>query len=386
MRRPSAEYKLRPGLGLRALRRRRRLGGRGCGITAFVRVVVVGATGNVGTSVLRALADEPQVESIVGIARRLPRLEAPKTEWVAADIVGADLVELFRGADAVVHLAWLIQPGHDRNQLWRVNVEGSTRVLGAVAGARVPVLVYASSVGAYSPGPENRRVDESWPTHGIPSSFYSRHKAEVERRLDRFESDHPRVRTVRLRPGLIFKREAATGIRRLFAGPLLPSPLFAPTRIAVIPDVSGLRFQGVHSLDVADAYRRALISDARGAFNVAAEPVLDPPALAEILGAKRVQMSATFARATMALSFRLHLQPSEPGWLDLALAAPLLDTTRARTELGWKPRYGADDALRELLTGISESAGTATPPLDPATSGPLRAREFLTALGRKGGV
>jgi UDP-glucose 4-epimerase len=351
-----------------------------------MRVVVVGATGNVGTSLLGALADEPQVESIVGIARRLPRLESPKTEWVAADIIAADLVELFRGADAVVHLAWLIQPARDRNQLWRVNVEGSTRVLRAVAEAGVPVLVYASSVGTYSRGPKNRRVDESWPTNGIPSSFYSRHKAEVERRLDRFESEHPRVRTVRLRPGLIFKREAATGVRRLFAGPLLPSPLIAPPRIAVVPDVSGLRFQSVHSLDVADAYRRTIISDVRGAFNIAAEPVLDPPALAEVLGAKRLPMSAMFARAAMALSFRLHLQPSEPGWFDLALATPLLDTTRARTELGWKPLYGADDALRELLTGISEGAGTATPPLDPATSGPLRAREFLTGFGRKGGV
>ena len=335
---------------------------------------------------LGALADEPQVESIVGIARRRPRLDAPKTEWVAADIVDANLVELFRGADAVVHLAWLIQPARDRNLLWRVNVEGSTRVFHGVAGARVPVLVYASSVGAYSPGLKNRFVDESWPTNGIPTSVYARHKAEVERRLDRFESEHARVRTVRLRPALIFKHEAATGIRRLFAGPLLPSPLLAPTRIPLVPDICGLRFQSVHAQDVADAYRRALISDTRGAYNVAAEPVLDPASLSDILGAKRVRMSPKLARATVALSFRLHLQPSEPGWFDLALAVPLLDTTRARSELGWKPRQGADEALRELLTGISKGAGAATPPLDPATSGPLRAREFLTGIGRKGSV
>ena len=81
----------------------------------------------------------------------------------------------------------------------------------------MPALVYASSVGAYSPGPKDRRVDESWPTAGIESSFYSRHKAEVERLLDRFERETPSVRVVRLRPALIFKREAASGIRRLFA-------------------------------------------------------------------------------------------------------------------------------------------------------------------------
>src|SRR5215213_1645832 len=128
-----------------------------------MRVVVVGASGNVGTSLLRVLAE---------------------TDWLEADIVDADLVSIFRGADAVVHLAWLIQPGRDLEQLRRVNVDGSARVFDAVAAADVPALVYASSVGAYSPGPKDRRVDESWPTDGIRSSFYSRHKAEVERLLD----------------------------------------------------------------------------------------------------------------------------------------------------------------------------------------------------------
>ena len=104
-------------------------------------------------------------------------------------------------------------------------MDGSARVFRAAADAGVASLVYASSVGAYSPGPKDRRVDESWPANGITSSFYSRHKAAVEKLLDRFEREHPQVRVVRLRPGLIFKREAASGIRRLFAGPFLPSPL-----------------------------------------------------------------------------------------------------------------------------------------------------------------
>src|SRR5581483_3842111 len=180
-----------------------------------MRIVVVGASGNVGTSVLRALAAEPEVSAVVGIARRVPRAEFEKTEWAAADITRDDLVPHFQGADAVVHLAWAIQPSRDLEQLWRINVRGSERVFKAIADAGVSALVYASSVGAYSPGPKDRRVDESWPTGGIASSFYSRHKAETERLLDRFEREQPDIRVVRLRPGLIFKREAATGIRRL---------------------------------------------------------------------------------------------------------------------------------------------------------------------------
>jgi UDP-glucose 4-epimerase len=350
-----------------------------------MRVVVVGATGNVGTSLLRSLGQAAEVDSILGIARRLPSLEVAKTDWVKADVAGDDLVALFRGADAVVHLAWLIQPSRDQRLLHRVNVGGSSRVFRAVADAGVPALVYASSVGAYSPGPKDRRVDESWPTDGVPTSFYARHKAEVERALDQFELEHPRIRIVRLRPGLIFKREAASGIRRLFAGPLLPSALVAPSRLPFIPDVRGLRFQAVHSLDVGDAYYRAVVSGVRGAFNIAAEPVLDPAVLADLLAARRLPITPRLARAAAALSYRLHLQPSEAGWLDMALQIPIMDTRRARSDLGWEPSRSAADALRELLVGIAEHAGLSTPPLDPATSGPLRAREFATRIGGRQG-
>jgi UDP-glucose 4-epimerase len=348
-----------------------------------MKVVVVGATGNVGTSLLRTLAEEPAVDSILGVARRVPELEAPKTEWARADVADAELEPLFHGADAVVHLAWQIQPSRDLNTLWRANVHGSTRVFRAVAEARVPTLVYASSVGAYSPGPKDRAVDETWPTGGIASSFYARHKAEVERRLDTFEREVAQVRTVRLRPGLIFKREAATGVRRLFAGPLLPTPLLRPGLIPVFPDVPRLRFQAVHSDDVADAYRLALLGDARGSFNVAAEPVLDPPELARLLGARLVPVPARLVRLAADLAWRLHLQPSPPGWVDLGLGVPIMNVSRARGELGWAPRRSASEAFCELLEGMREGAGAPTPPLDPKTSGPARVREFLTGVGRR---
>jgi UDP-glucose 4-epimerase len=348
-----------------------------------MRIVVVGATGNVGTSVLRSLAHEPAVDSILGVARRLPAFGYPKTEWARVDVSRDEIEPVFSGADVVVHLAWLIQPGRDETTLRATNVDGSARVFEAAAAAGVPALVYASSVGAYSPGPKDRRVDESWPAEGIESSFYSRHKAEVERLLDRFERETPSMRVVRLRPGLTFKREAATGIRRLFAGPFLPSPLVRRELIPVVPRTERLVFQAVHSDDVGDAYRLAALADVKGPFNVAAEPVLDSDELARVMSARPIPVHPGLLRAGAALSYRLHLQPSEPGWLDMGLAVPLMDTTRARRELGWEPRRGAGDALRELLEGIRDRAGVDTPPLAPGTSGPLRARELLTGVGRR---
>jgi nucleoside-diphosphate-sugar epimerase len=348
-----------------------------------MRVVITGASGNVGTSLLESLANEDRVTDIVGIVRRLPRRTFPKTSFVAADVVSADLVPIFRGADAVVHLAWLIQPGRDESVTYAVNVTGSERVFNATVNAGVPTLVYASSVGAYSPGPKDTAVDESWPTDGIESSFYARHKAAVERILDRVEAERPELRVVRLRPGLIFKREAATEIRRLFLGPFVPRHLIRPKLIPVVPDVPRLRFQAVHSLDVGEAYRLALVTDAAGAFNIAAEPAIGPSELASLLGARPVKLPASALRAAAAATYALRAQPAEPGWVDMGLAVPIMDTSRARSVLGWSPSRTSLEALRELIAGLHGAADEDTPPLARATSGIGRIREVLTGIGQR---
>src|SRR4051794_35663625 len=111
-----------------------------------MRIVVFGATGNVGTSLLDALERDERVDSVLGVARRLPAARtSTKVEWARADITTNQLVPVIQGADAVVHLAWAIQPSRDLSKLRRTNVDGSARVFRAVAEAGVPALVYASS-------------------------------------------------------------------------------------------------------------------------------------------------------------------------------------------------------------------------------------------------
>jgi UDP-glucose 4-epimerase len=348
-----------------------------------MRVVVVGASGNVGTSLVQSLAAEPAVTSVLGLARRLPAWQAPKTEWAAADMSRDDLVPHFRNADVVVHLAWLFQPSHDPVTTWRVNVVGSDRVFQAVRRAEVPALVYASSVGAYSPGPKDRPVDETWPTHGWPTGGYTREKAYVERLLDVFEQEHPDRRVVRLRPGFAFKRASASQQRRLFAGPLLSGRSVRPGAVPVVPDLPGLRFQALHSADAGEAYRLAVVRPVRGAFNIAADPVIDPERLAELLGARTVRVPTFALRAALVAAWRLHLVPASPYLFDAVLRLPLMDTARARTELGWSPRCSSLDAMREVLEGLQAGEGMDTPPLSPASSGTLRTREFTTGVGRR---
>ncbi len=330
-----------------------------------MRVVVTGATGNVGTSVVASLAADPAIESIVGVARRVPELSLPKVEWRSADVTRDDLVPLFRTGDAVVHLVWVVQPNHDEAALQRVNVGGTLRVLEAVEEAGVGTLVVESAFGAYSRGGGDVPVDEGWPTHGIPNSWYSSQKAYVERAVDVFEVAHPRVRVVRFRSALILKREAGAQAHRLYGGPLLPRPLVRPSAVLVVADVPGLRVQAVHSHDVGDAYRRALLTDVRGAFNLASDPVLDSSSVAAALDAHRLRVPARLLRAAVSLSWHLRLQPTSPDWVDLLGIPPLLDTGRAERELGWSPSHSATDALVEFLEGIADGAGAATAPLAP---------------------
>jgi nucleoside-diphosphate-sugar epimerase len=348
-----------------------------------MRVVVTGASGNVGTSLLHALALDSRVDSVVGIARRLPALQLPKVEWRPVDIVRDDLAPLFAGADVVVHLAWAIQPSRDERVLHAINIDGSARVFAATAEAGVGSLVYASSVGAYSPGPKDRAVDEAWPTDGIQTSFYSRHKAATERMLDGFEREHPDIRVVRMRPGLIFKSESASEQRRLFAGPLVPTSLMRPRFIPFVPDIPRLRFQALHADDVAEAYRLAITGDAHGPFNVAAEPVLDPDRLARLLDARKVRVSPKVVRALVAITWRLRLQPTPEGWVDMGLGVPIMSTSRIRSELGWQERRSSEEALLDLLRGMRNQDGLPTPPLHPGGAGPARLREFLTGVGRR---
>ena len=190
-----------------------------------------------------------------------------------------------------------------------------------------------------------------------------RHKAEAEWRLDAVEAANPELRVVRVRPGLVFKREAASGIRRLFAGPLLPTPLLHPSLLRVLPDIPGLRVQAVHAHDVARAYLETVVRDVRGAFNLAAEPVLDASTVAAALGARTAKVPVRAARAVTAAVGGS--SAAEPAGLARSRARRASHVLRPGTR---RARVGTDvsslEALRELLDGMRDGAGGPTPPLE----------------------
>lgn len=344
-----------------------------------MKIAVVGASGNVGTALLHALRHEEWIEEIIGIARRRPDVEvAPydAARWeqvdIAAPVAGEDgedhvvdrLAEALDGADVVVHLAWLIQPNRRRDLLRRANVDGTRRVAEACLRAGVGRLVVASSVAAYAAVDDDLPRDESWPTHGIPTSHYAVDKAAQERVLDRAEAAGLAV--ARVRSALVFDAEAGAEITRLFVGALVPPVMLRPGVLPALPLPTGLRLQVVHGHDLADAYLRVIMSRATGAFNIAATPVLRNHDLAGILDHGRVvEVPAATLRPLISLAWQAHAVAADPGWLDMGMSVPVMDTSRARQELGWQPRYEAEEAARELLTAMADGRGTGSAPLRP---------------------
>jgi nucleoside-diphosphate-sugar epimerase len=348
-----------------------------------MNIVVTGATGNVGTALVERLAEDPDGPAVLGLARRLPGHRPPHgVRYEAVDVATDDLVTPLRGADVVVHLAWHFQPTHDPEHTWAANAIGSARLLEACATAQVPAVIVASSVGAYSPVDVGDDVprDETWPTHSSPTSCYGREKAYVERVLDAFEARHPEVRVVRMRPAFILARRAASEQRRIFAGPFVPNWLVTKGLLPVLPWPRGLRLQALHADDVAEAYRLAITKDVRGAFNLAAPPVIDGAAFAELLHTKSRPVPPRLVRSAVAAAWHLRLAPTEPSLFDLAMRVPLLDTSRARDLLGWYPRHDARDAINELIEGLRAGAGGTSAPLAPDSLG-HRVRELSTRVG-----
>ena len=338
-----------------------------------MRVVVVGATGSSGTAVLRALAAEPTVTSVLGIARRRPDQTVEpysSAEWARFDIGREEIIDageeelvdelaaLFEGADAVIHLAWILQPNHDRDLLRRTNVDGATRVARACARAGVAHLVVASSVGAYSPVHDDLPRDETWRCGGVETSHYSVDKVAVERVLDWFEVAHPEVVVTRLRPALIFQRDSGAEIARYFLGSLVPQKLLRPGRLPIVPLPTGLRLQVVHAEDVARAYVLAVTRLVGGAFNIASDPMLSTDDLAQLVDHGRLlEIPPRVIRPLLSLAWQAHLVPTDPGWLDMGMGAPLMDTTRARTVLGWSPLHSSEITLEHMLDGIADDSG-----------------------------
>ena len=343
-----------------------------------MRLVVTGGTGNVGTALLQRLRDAPEVTEVRAIAAsRAPEPIPPYdvASWSVYDL-GAPasrqpLAELLRGATAVVHLAWDILGSGGRPAQRRSNVAATRQLLAATVEAGVPHLVHLSSVAAYAPEPTRQlQVSEDWPCTGVPGSAYSADKVAVEKLLDHAVAAYLGLRVSRLRPPTILQPAAATELTHYLLGRLAPLVRNRWLRPRLVPLPPGLRMQAVHSADVAELLWLVLASGSPGAYNVAAEPVLDAAQVAAILHVLRLPVPSPLLRTALDVTGRLGVHSLDGSWLDLLTRAPLVDTDRARRELGWRPAYRADQTLAAVRDAAIAGAGTGSPRLAPPAATP----------------
>jgi nucleoside-diphosphate-sugar epimerase len=333
-----------------------------------MRIAITGASGNIGTALLRRLSAAAGGHQVVGIARRIPDSGAPYSDvsWHSLDLADPDaatkLATAFAGVDTVVHLAWGFQPSHNVEYLRRLGVGGTAAVLRAARTAGVQHLIHMSSVGAYSPAP-HQRVDESAAREGIPSLAYSQHKAEAERLLDTYQrqAGRPTMLLSRLRPGFVVQPDAASALLRYGLPGFVPARII--TLLPLLPLDRKLSIPVVHSDDLADGIVRVIERRAAGAFNFAAEPPVTRDDIAAALGARPVQVPAKVLSLLAGAGWHARLQALDPGWIDLAFSVPLLDTSRARAELEWAPAIDSREALKETIQAMADRRSAPSPVL-----------------------
>jgi nucleoside-diphosphate-sugar epimerase len=325
-----------------------------------VRVAITGVTGQFGKSLARALDADPAVDEVVGIARREfdPASEGlRKLVFRAGDVRDANLRETFAGCDVVVHLAFIIGGSRaDHAQRRAINIDGSRNVFASAAEAGVRRIVYASSVAAYGAHADNPElITEDHPTRGTPGVAYSEEKAEIEAILDLFEKEHPSITVTRFRVGPV----VGPGFEQMLYEFLPPGsrriPLFARWFPRPFPNpIQGghLLIQAVHEDDVAEAFRLAIVKDAPGAFNIAGDGVLGARDIASIMRAFTIPVPLTGARFLVDLAYRLRISNVNGDWVQLMRYPILMDTSRAKEQLGWTPVYTSEGALRAAANAL----------------------------------
>jgi nucleoside-diphosphate-sugar epimerase len=318
---------------------------------------VTGPTGTLGSGLMPRLQADDRVAHVTGVARRPFDPGAcgwTKTEYRRGDVRDPEVLrEVFRHADVVVHLAFQVTGAASGETIRSVNIDGTLNAFDAAAAAGVRRFVYASSVAAYGFHRDNPiGMTEDWPVRPAARLFYAQEKATLERLLRARAAGPGAPALYLLRPSIVLGPHAVGG-KSLPRGPLgaavrglarlagrIPLPVLAPE----------LPVQLVHEDDVGQALLQCVVAAGPpGAYNIAADGVVTGSAIARELGLLPVPVPPRVARAGARAVAALPFLPPVAQWVEAASNPPVMDTARAKKELGWAPRFTALETLRDTL-------------------------------------
>ena len=321
-------------------------------------VAVTGPTGTFGSGLVPLLQDDSRVARVIGIARR--PFDPGQRGWTKMTYRQGDvrdpaaLQAAFEGADVVVHLAFLITGNAPRQTTRAINVDGTLNTFRAATAVGAQRFVYASSVAAYGFGADlPDRIDEDWPVRPAARLFYAREKAELEGLLET-EAARGGPDLFMIRPPIVVGPDAV-GAKDVLPGPLAPvgRRLFGRPRRLPVPlplVVPAHPLQLVHADDVGQALLLCVVgAGPPGAYNIAGDGVLTAVDVARELGALPVRVPAGPTQWAARAAARLPFLPPVAEWVEAASQPVLVDTTRAKEQLGWRPRYTGLEALRATL-------------------------------------
>lgn len=321
-------------------------------------VAVTGPTGTFGFGLLPLLQSDERIGQVAGIARR--PFDPAEHGWTKMQYRQGDvrdqaaLEAAFAGADVVVHLAFLIVGGN-RSTTRAINVEGTLNAFRAAAAAGAQRFVYASSVAAYGFHPDNPvGMTEDWPTRPAERLFYAQEKAELEQLLQQEAARHPELALYLLRPPVVIGPHTVGG-KDLLPGPLAPLSRRLQGRFRRLPVpvplvVPTLPLQVVHEDDVGSALLQCVVAAGPpGPYNIAGDGVLTLADVAREVGFLPLPVPSAPLQAAARLASRVHFLPSTVEWVEAASHPAVMDTTRAKTELGWRPRFTGLEALRDTV-------------------------------------
>ena len=326
--------------------------------TERLTVAITGPTGDIGRALVHALERSRAIGEIRGMARRPidPEYGFKRLEYRQGNVLDEGDVERFvAGADVVVHLAFIILGSHEETR--SINLEGSRNVFQAAIACGAKRLVYASSVAAYGFHADNPQpLTEDVPPRGTSEFYYSAQKAELEGLLAGL-TEGVDIDTYVFRPCIVAGPDALLmvdnipyvriseqlpgAVRRLFD----VVPMLKP----VIPD-PGVPYQLVHHDDVATAIRAAIQGRGEpGVYNLAGDGELTISELASEMGYYALPVPELAVDATAAITARLPFMPPEAAWIQAFRVPAIMDTGKARKQLGWRPKHSGRDALRQMV-------------------------------------
>ena len=314
------------------------------------RVLITGVGSGLGGLLAARLERDPEVEAVVGIDTRKPKVPLTRTEYLEADIRDPGIGTLVERAapDTVVHEQIVRQPGPGMSPraMHDINVIGSLQLLAACGQApSVRAIVIRGSAGIYGAEPHAPQFFGEEMTRLFPMrTRFQRDVAEIENYFETYSVRHPGITCTMLRYQPAIGPQVDTQISRYL------TQTACPTYLGFDP-----RIQLVHEEDALDALVAAVKNPVRGAVNVAGRGTIGLSRMIRLAGRPSVPIAGPLFAPLTGAARRLGLGTYSEDFRRLLRYGRAVDIGRLEQEVGCRPRFSSQAAVEDWLARRSQA-------------------------------